>query len=184
MAIYTKFGDKGKTSLLSGTVVPKHHIRIETYGTIDELNTYIGMLRSQDAIYGDTKNTLIDIQDSLFVMGSYLAMDQDPDQASLPAFNEDIIGLLEREIDKMDKDLPPLRNFIHPGGNFIVSACHISRTVCRRAERRLVQMGDETSVNEQFIVFINRLSDYLFVLSRKLAKDTQAEEIPWKPNQK
>lgn len=180
MAIYTKVGDKGMTSLLSGTKVPKHHMRLEAYGTIDELNTHIGLLRSQD-VDETSRAELIAIQDSLFTMASHLAVDNTEIEFSLPEFREDATNDLEKAIDAMDKDLPELKHFIHPGGNNPVSYCHIARTVCRRAERRVVQLNEKTEIPEKFVIYLNRLSDYLFVLARKLSFYSNAEEIPWKP---
>ncbi len=187
MKVYTKTGDKGTTALFGGTRVPKHHIRIESYGTIDELNSYIGLLRDQpiDALY---KNTLIDIQDRLFTVGAILATD--PEKATLkngkarlniPKISEEDIKRLEDEMDLMNADLPPMTHFVLPGGHQIVSFCHIARTVCRRAERLASALNDIEPFQPETLMYINRLSDYLFVLARKLSKDLQAEEIKWVP---
>lgn len=187
MKIYTKTGDKGQTSLLGGTRIFKNHIRIEAYGTIDELNSYIGLVRDQN-IDDHSKNILIEIQDRLFTIGSYLA--SDPEKSNLPAgkagikipqLQEEDVLLLEKEIDKMNETLPEMRSFILPGGHTIVSYCHISRCVCRRAERCVIHLSQNSSVSDLVIKYLNRLSDYLFVLSRKLSHDLRASETLWKP---
>ena len=180
MKIYTKTGDKGQTFLLGGTRVPKHHIRIEAYGTVDELNSWLGLIRDQE-IDSNTKKNLFEIQDRLFTIGSSLASDPEKSKMKIPDLKEDDITLLEKEMDQMNESLPEMRSFVLQGGNPIVSYCHIARCVCRRAERCSIRLSEESFVAELVIKYLNRLSDYLFVLSRKIAKDTGAEETPWKP---
>ncbi len=180
MKIYTKTGDKGKTSLIGGSRVPKYHPRIEAYGTIDELMSYIGLIRDQ-AIDQKSKATLIEIQDRLMTCASILASDCDDSNIKLPTILNTDIEYLETEIDMMEKELPPLSSFVLPGGHTTVSHCHIARTICRRAERIVIQLSENTNVPEQIIRYINRLSDYMFVLSRKLGKDLNIFEIPWQP---
>lgn len=177
--IYTKTGDKGETSLIGGTRVPKYHDRIEAYGTLDELNSFIGLIRDQN-IDTDTKAILIEIQDRIFTAESLLAVDTEhPPLRKLPELSEDDIVFLEKEIDRMNDKLSPIRNFILPGGHPFVSLCHIARTVCRRAERVTIKLKENYEVNELVIKYLNRLSDYLFVLSRKISQDFKADEIPW-----
>ncbi len=178
--IYTKTGDKGETSLIGGTRVKKYHERIEAYGALDELNSFIGLIRDQD-IDLHTKNVLIEIQDRLFTAESLLAVDSDhPPLRKLPELSEEDPILLENEIDKMNEELPPISNFVLPGGHPTVSYCHIARTICRRAERITIKLSENYQVHDLVIKYLNRLSDYLFVLSRKMAKDFNAEEIPWR----
>lgn len=181
MKVYTKTGDKGKTSLFGGARVPKSHDQIAAYGTLDELNSWMGMLRDH-AISESEKAILVHIQETLFTVGSYLATDPNKaDKMKLPALSEDLIEGLERQMDEMDAHLPELRVFVLPGGHKNVSYCHIARTVCRRAERCIVSL-DETQIGVSFAArYINRLSDYLFVLSRFWAHHLGAEEIPWNP---
>jgi cob(I)alamin adenosyltransferase len=180
MKIYTKTGDKGQTSLIGGTRVPKSHIRIEAYGTIDELNSYIGLIRDQQ-IDEHSSQILIEIQDRLFTIGSTLASDTEKSKMKIPDLKEEDITLLEQEMDKMNETLPEMRSFILPGGHTTVSFCHIARCVCRRAERLTIHLSENSFVSELVIKYLNRLSDYLFVLSRKLTHDLHAGEIPWKP---
>ena len=180
MKIYTKKGDKGETSLLGGTRVKKSHIRIESYGTVDELNSWLGLIHDQN-ISADTKKFLIYVQDRLFSIGSHLASDPNKSKAKIPDIREEDIIALEKEIDKMNEVLPEMRSFVLPGGHTTVSYCHIARCVCRRAERCAVRLAVEEKVDDIIIKYLNRLSDYLFVLSRKLSHDLKAEEIPWKP---
>lgn len=188
MKIYTKTGDKGTTALFGGTRVPKHHIRIESYGTIDELNSYIGMIRSQDEIDPHSKKTLVHIQDKLFTLGAILATDPEKailksgkERLNIPKISAADIEFLEVEIDVMNETLPPLTHFVLPGGSTIVSFCHISRTICRRAERIVTELADIEEVPPTVIQYLNRLSDYLFVMARKLTYLTKAEEIKWTP---
>lgn len=179
MKIYTKTGDKGLTSLFGGKRVPKHHLRIEAYGTVDELNSYIGLIRDQK-IDSDTFNVLIEIQDRLFTLGSMLATEPGNEKVKVPQLFEGDITLLEKEIDKMNETLSEMRSFVLPGGHQTVSFCHLARCVCRRAERLAVHLAEVETVHELVVKYLNRLSDYLFVLSRKLTQDNNAKEIPWK----
>lgn len=179
MKIYTKTGDKGLTSLFGGKRVPKHHLRIEAYGTVDELNSYIGLIRDQK-IDSDTFNVLIEIQDRLFTLGSMLATEPGNNKVKVPQLFEKDIVLLENEIDKMNETLSEMRSFVLPGGHQTVSFCHLARCVCRRAERLAVHLAEVETVPEIIVKYLNRLSDYLFVLSRKLTQDNNAKEIPWK----
>ncbi|MFM6954151.1 MAG: cob(I)yrinic acid a,c-diamide adenosyltransferase [Sphingobacteriaceae bacterium] len=180
MKIYTKTGDKGQTSLIGGTRVPKHHLRIESYGTVDELNSYIGLIRDQQ-VSEHQQFLLKEIQDRLFTIGSALASDPEKSKMKIPDLHQEDIELLEKEIDTMTADLPELRHFILPGGSNVVSFCHLARCVCRRAERICVHLSEESFVDEKVMVYLNRLSDYLFVLSRKLCFDNQIEENKWIP---
>lgn len=177
LRIYTKTGDKGQTSLIGGTRLPKHHIRIEAYGEVDELNSWIGLIRDQKIEERHIK-ILLEIQDRLFTIGALLASDGE-NKMKLPEIKEADIVLLEKEIDTMETALPPMKSFVLPGGNTIVSYCHISRCVCRRAERSVLRLAENEKVNELIYKYLNRLSDYLFVLSRKLAHDLNATETPW-----
>ncbi len=187
MKIYTKTGDKGTTSLFGGTRVPKHHVRIESYGTVDEVNSWIGLIRDQE-INPHHKETLTVIQDKLFVIGAVLATD--PEKAILKNGKERLninkisgadIQLLEDEMDIMETQLPPMTHFVLPGGHTTVSYCHIARTVCRRAERLATQLNDIEPFEENVLSYLNRLSDYLFMLSRKLTADLGVNEIKWIP---
>ena len=181
MKIYTKTGDKGVTSLIGGTRVPKHHIRIETYGTVDELNSYIGMIRDLSG-QSDHQNVLLnEIQDRLFTIGSLLAADPEKSRMKLPDLHESDVALLENEIDGMNEYLPELRAFILPGGHPTASWCHLARCVCRRCERLVSHLAEENEVHPLVIVYLNRLSDYLFVLARKVLLDQKKPEINWKP---
>jgi len=180
MKIYTKTGDKGQTSLIGGTRVAKYALRIEAYGTVDELNSYIGLIRDQEIPDSD-KLVLKEIQDRLFTIGSVLATDKENSRVKIPDLhNEDVI-LLEMEMDKMNEFLPPLKHFILPGGNQIASFCHIARCVCRRAERNTVQLAENNPMDENVVIYLNRLSDYLFTLSRKVIFDNKNEENKWFP---
>ena len=182
LKIYTKTGDKGKTSLIGGTKVPKSHIRIESYGTVDELNSFIGLLNDQ---VSDSPSNLVlkEIQDRLFTIGSSLACDPDKEPLlKIPDLKEEDISFLENEIDKMNSMLPAMKSFILPGGHVAVSTAHIVRCVCRRAERICVNMQEnKLFVDPLVIKYLNRLSDYLFVLARYIAHQLKVEEIPWKP---
>jgi len=178
--IYTRGGDKGETSLLGGTRVPKSHERVEAYGNLDELNSFIGLIRDQE-IKPHYREILIGIQENLFIAEALVARDPGKETRSLPVLKEEDISLLEHEIDAMNEDLPPLQHFILPGGHTIVSYCHIARTVCRRAERSLIRLNKISAVEDIIIRFLNRLSDYLFVLARKTGKDLNAAETPWLP---
>ncbi len=180
MKIYTKTGDQGLTSLIGGTRVKKSHLRIETYGTVDELNSYIGLVRDQ-LVNESRKDILKEIQDRLFTIGATLASDPDKAKMKIPDLHEADISLLETEMDNMDLQLPPLKVFVLPGGHQSVSFCHLARTVCRRAERVAIALQEESFVSDLVIKYLNRLSDYLFVLSRVMAHELAAEEVPWKP---
>jgi cob(I)alamin adenosyltransferase len=180
MKIYSKTVDKGQTSLIGGTRVPKHHLRIESYGTVDELNSYIGLIRDQQ-VSEHQQDLLKEIQDRLFTIGSALASDPEKSKMKIPDLHQEDIELLEKEIDTMTADLPELRHFILPGGSNAVSFCHLARCVCRRAERLCVHLSEDSFVDEKVMVYLNRLSDYLFVLSRKLCFDNQIEENKWIP---
>ena len=180
MKIYTKGGDKGKTSLVTGTRVKKYHIRLEAYGLIDELNSYIGLLRSFE-INDRNNEFLINIQHKLFNIGSILAADEKEIKFSLPEINPTDTLNIENEIDFLNETLPALQSFILPGGNQVVSHCHIARTICRKAERKIVKLADEEKIEDELIKFINRLSDYLFVLARAISKEINAKEIKWIP---
>jgi cob(I)alamin adenosyltransferase len=180
MKIYTKTGDKGFTSLIGGTRVVKHHIRIESYGTIDELNSYIGLIRDQDIDVHD-KEILKHIQDRLFTIGSSLASDPEKSRMIIPDLRLDDIEILEKEMDIMNENLPELKHFILPGGNIAISFCHIARCVCRRAERITVHLAEESKVDEKVNIYLNRLSDYLFTLARKIGNDNKIPENQWIP---
>lgn len=176
--IYTRTGDKGSTALIGGTRVPKYHDRIEAYGTVDELNAWVGLLRDQE-IDGHSKEILLEIQDRLFTIESLLAADPDAGVVKLPLLHEEDITLLEKEIDKMNEQLSELTTFILPGGHPIVSYCHLARTVCRRAERLVIKLSTKYSVEPLVIVYLNRLSDYFFVLSRYFSKNFNSTETAW-----
>jgi cob(I)alamin adenosyltransferase len=177
--IYTKTGDKGETSLIGGKRVPKYHERIEAYGTVDELNSYIGLIRDLE-VNNHIKSLLLEIQDRLFTAESLLAEDPETSQRSLPQIFEEDILLLEREIDVMNESLAVLNSFILPGGHPIVSHCHIARCICRRAERITIKLSETQPVSSLVIKYLNRLSDYLFVLARKIGNDLGAKEEIWK----
>ncbi len=181
MKVYTKTGDKGKTSLFGGKRVSKDNPQIESYGMVDELNSWMGLLRDSSQSL-DEKQHFIEIQETLFTIGSYLAVDPEKKaQMQLPALHEEMILNLEKSMDLMDENLPEMKSFVLPGGNPAVSYCHITRTVCRRAERAMVRYGVDDPDIDFAVRYINRLSDYLFVLARKWVIDFKAEEIPWKP---
>jgi len=184
MQIYTRTGDDGTTGLIGGSRVKKYDIRLEAYGTVDELNSYIGVIRSlQTDDHADA--ILAKIQNILFVIGSNLASDESTGliKKKLSCTEDDVL-MLEKEMDQLFTVLPKLNNFILPGGCQASSFCHVARTVCRRAERRIVELSDKTEVESNLIKFINRLSDYLFVLSRKVSMDQKAPEILWNPDHK
>lgn len=183
MKIYTKTGDKGLTSLIGGTRVAKHHIRIESYGTVDELNSYIGLIGCQE-IDSHHQSTLKEIQDRLFTIGASLAADPEKSKMKIPDLLDEDIALLETEINQMNEVLPELKHFILPGGNTTVSYCHIARCVCRRAERLTVALAESSFVDSKVTVYLNRLSDYLFILGRKLGYDAKAVENIWLPRVK
>ena len=187
MKIYTKTGDKGTTALFGGTRVPKHHIRIESYGTVDELNSHIGLVRDQDIDAGH-KKFLERIQNKLFTVGAILATDPEKailksgkERLNIPKISEMDIAELETEMDRMNELLPQMTHFVLPGGHQTVSFCHIAHCVCRRAERLAAQLNDYQSVDEAVLKYLNRLSDYLFVLARMLSQELSADEVKWIP---
>lgn len=177
MKIYTKTGDSGTTGLFGGKRLPKNHLRIETYGTVDELNSYIGLVRDVTTD-NETRDLLKSIQDRLFTIGSNLASDPDKNVIT-PDLHVEDIEVLEKAMDKMNEALPALKNFILPGGHTTVSFCHVARCVCRRAERLVVALNENEPVEPLILKYLNRLSDYLFVLARKLGQDLGAEEVNW-----
>lgn len=181
MKIYTKTGDKGMTSLIGGMRVPKYHPRIETYGTVDELIAFIGLLRDQP-VDDHTREMLVFVQDKLMGCAAMLAAEEANSKTNLPTVSEADIRALETDIDAMDALLEPLTSFILPGGHPTVSLCHVCRTICRRAERLTVKLETETPLPDNLAIFLNRLSDYLFTLSRKLAKDLKVDQIKWNPD--
>jgi cob(I)alamin adenosyltransferase len=182
LKIYTKTGDKGTTSLIGGTKVLKSDLRIEAYGTVDELNSFIGLCSD---LLKNKKNRKIlrQVQDRLFIIGSLLACDPEKEtKMKIPELKEEDIILLEKEIDKMSEVIPPMKNFILPGGHKSVSALHLARCICRRAERCCVRLQQENHEEDSIIIkYLNRLSDYLFVLSRFTGYQLKVKEIPWKP---
>lgn len=180
MKLYTKTGDEGTTSLFGGARVPKYDLRIEAYGTVDELNSCIGLVRDQGLEERHTR-FLLEVQDRLFTLGSHLATQPGKKNIVLPGFEEEDVVKLEQEIDAMDAKLPPMKHFILPGGHTTVSFIHIARCVCRRAERLTVHLAATEEVSPLIIKYLNRLSDYLFILSRDAARTLGAEETPWHP---
>ncbi|WP_296636794.1 cob(I)yrinic acid a,c-diamide adenosyltransferase [Polaribacter sp.] len=187
MKIYTKTGDEGTTALFGGTRVKKYNLRIDSYGTVDELNAYIGLIKDQK-IEDATKNSLLKIQNELFTLGAMLAtppeketLKSGKERLNIPKINSNSIEFLEDEIDAMDSELPQMTHFILPGGHQAVSFCHVARCVCRRAERLCVELNDEEAINSDILKYLNRLSDYLFVLARMLSKQLQVDEIKWIP---
>lgn len=180
MKIYTKKGDTGTTGLIGGTRILKSSLRIEAYGTIDELNSYIGVVRDHD-IMEKYQVQLIEIQDRLFTIGSSLAADPEKSTMKIPDLHLSDVEQLENWMDEMENELPEMKHFILPGGNKAVSFCHVTRCVCRRAERIIVDLKQHEFVAELIISYVNRLSDYLFVLGRKIGQDLGAAEQPWKP---
>jgi cob(I)alamin adenosyltransferase len=178
MKIYTKTGDQGETSLIGGTRVPKYHLRIEAYGTVDELNSWIGLIRDQE-VPSSIKELLLEVQDRLFTIGSLLASDPEKSKMKLPVLEQQDIDLLEKEMDKMEENLPPLKSFILPGGHSTVSFIHIARCVCRRTERLVVHLSEGNLIDSKISIYLNRLSDFLFMLGRYMAKELNASETPW-----
>jgi cob(I)alamin adenosyltransferase len=180
--IYTRTGDKGTTTLIGGTKVPKSHLRIEAYGTVDELNSYTGLCRD---VLTDEKSRaiLLEVQDRLFTIGSSLACDpiKEP-KMRIPDLKDEDVELLEKEMDRMNEDIPAMKSFILPGGHPTISQLHVTRCVCRRAERCCVRLELESLEVEPLIIkYLNRFSDYLFVLSRYICHQLNVAEIPWKP---
>ncbi|GAA4375420.1 cob(I)yrinic acid a,c-diamide adenosyltransferase [Hymenobacter koreensis] len=180
MKIYTRTGDKGLTSLIGGTRVPKSSLRIEAYGTVDELNSWIGLVRDQD-VSTPHRPLLKQVQDRLFTIGATLASDPERARMQLPDLLDTDVEALEREMDRMNEILPELRNFILPGGHQSVSYAHVARCVCRRAERLAIALREESFVPDLVVMYLNRLSDYLFVLSRLMSHDLGSEEVVWQP---
>lgn len=178
MKIYTKTGDKGDTALFGGKRISKGELRIECYGTVDELNSYVGLLRDQ-TVNEKRKSVLIEIQDRLFTIGSILATEPGNTKVKIPALAAADISFLEQQIDSMESELTPMKSFILPGGHPSVSFGHIARTVCRRAERITIRLNQAEEVDAMVITYLNRLSDYIFVLCRKMTKELDAEETPW-----
>ena len=180
MSIYTKTGDKGTTELIGGKRVSKNHLRIESYGCVDELIAFVGLLR--DGLRApDLKQDQVQVQDSLMIVASILATDCEDCEQNLPKLSNEEIVWLENKIDSMELKLPKLSSFILPGGHTSVSQAHIARTVCRRAERTVLSLSETFEVPEVVVKYLNRLSDYFFVLSRYISKEIKAEEIPWQP---
>lgn len=178
-AVYTKTGDKGSTGLVGGRRISKADIRIESYGTIDELNSFIGVLLAEE-LHPETQEFLSKVQHYLFTIGSRLATDpQDVEMLQYSVLSPESVPYIEREIDRMDSTLPPLTGFILPSGGRSVSLCHVCRTVCRRAERRIYALSNESEVDPLITQFINRLSDFFFVLARSEAHRTQGKEVLW-----
>lgn len=187
MKIYTKKGDSGSTALIGGVRVQKNHIRIEAYGTIDELNAYLGLLKDQE-ITEEKKTILLKIQHELFTIGAYLATPPEKEllksgkkRLKISAISENSIAFFEEKIDSMNSELPKMTHFILPGGHATVSFCHIARCICRRAERIVVSLQESSTVDPNIIKYLNRLSDYLFVLARKLSFENKIAEIKWFP---
>lgn len=179
MKIYTKKGDEGKTSLLGGTRVEKHNDRIEAYGTVDELNSYIGLLRDQE-IDDMHKTQLLQIQNDLFTIGAILASDPEKSKVKILGISEEKIVIMEKAIDEWAKNLPEMRSFILPGGHPIISHIHVARCVCRRAERATNRLLPSDISSKIALKYLNRLSDYLFMLARKISSELNIGEIPWK----
>ena len=179
MKIYTKSGDKGLTSLIGGTRVPKSSLRIDCYGTVDELNSYLGLLRDQE-VNAPRREVLKEIQDRLFTIGSHLATDpaKDPRQR-LPDLHVEDVDLLETEMDRLNEALPELREFVLPGGHQSVSFAHVARCVCRRAERTIVALGQAEALRPACRQYVNRLSDLLFVLARVLNRHAGGADVLW-----
>lgn len=179
MKIYTRTGDKGTTMLIGGSRVAKHDLRIETYGTVDELNSHIGLV-ADVADDNETKKLLLEIQDRLFIIGSHLAAEPGKSKMKLPDINAEDLSALEKAIDRMNDSLPEMKFFILPGGHVHVSYCHIARCVCRRAERKVTRLAEQSEVDPLIVTYLNRLSDYLFVLARFTGSRLGIEEKPWK----
>ena len=182
MKVYTKTGDKGETSLIGGRKVSKSDLKIEAYGTVDELNSFIGLLRDQDINQKKERQQLLqDVQDNCFVIGSILATVQGYTKFKLPEITEDHVKQLEDAMDAMEEELPELKYFVLPGGHSSVSTAHVCRTVTRRAERCIIRLSHEEEINPVIIKYINRLSDYFFGLGRKMGQELDAPEIKWVP---
>ena len=179
MKIYTKTGDKGKTSLLSGEKVKKHNVRLNAYGSVDELNSFTGYLISLNINKGH-KVFLTDVQHKLFNLGALLAVKKDVN-FKIPEITDKDIQALETEIDRLNKGIPPLKEFILPGGSAETAQCHICRSVCRRAERTVSELSEKEKIQELLLIYLNRLSDYFFVLARKISQEKEIKETVWKP---
>ncbi len=179
--LYTKTGDKGLTSLLGGDKVPKSHERITAYGDVDELNSFVGLLKDNDSVEARLKQQLYWIQEALFSLGSILAAGSELKKFKLPEITGIEVKQLESWIDHYSAQLPELKNFILPGGHTAVSLCHVCRTVCRRVERNTQKLDQKEPLGENIIPFLNRLSDYFFILARKMALDLEVPETPWIP---
>lgn len=179
LKVYTRTGDKGGTSLFGGTKVEKSHTRIDAYGNVDELNAFIALLRDQEKMPVDISDQLFEIQKKLFSIGTILATEKAPQGFILPTITEQDTKWIEDSIDQFSEGLPELKNFILPGGHPTVSLCHVCRTVCRRAERGIVKLIQDEELDQNLLPFINRLSDYFFVLGRKLGQELKAEEVTW-----
>ncbi|MBK9511829.1 MAG: cob(I)yrinic acid a,c-diamide adenosyltransferase [Cytophagaceae bacterium] len=178
--IYTKTGDKGTTSLVGGTRLDKDHIKIEAYGTVDELNSWMGVIADFEE-NKDRKNVLKEIQDRLFTIGADLASEPEFKKKTLPILYESDVELLEKQMDEMNDAMSPIRHFILPGGHQLVSFTHVARTVCRRAERKVISLSKIEETNPKIVIYLNRLSDFLFVLSRKITSELGIEEVKWTP---
>lgn len=180
--LYTKTGDRGNTSLLGGKKVPKSDLRIDAYGNVDELNSFLGYLKDQTEIENRLKQQIYWIQEHLFTIGSLLATEPGFSGFELPKIAETEVKQLEVWIDKFDSEVPPLKNFILPGGHPAVSISHVCRSVCRRTERSIVALAENEEVDDVIVRFVNRLSDYLFIFARAIAQRLQVPETPWTPN--
>jgi cob(I)alamin adenosyltransferase len=180
MKIYTKTGDAGTTSLFGGERVLKSHYRIDAYGTVDELNSFIGLLRDQP-VNQSRQAILTEIQNKLFTIGAILATEPGNQKVKVPQLYDIDVFNLEKEIDAMDAQLPPIKNFVLPGGHQSISFGHVARTICRRAERLIIGLDAQEKVHPLVVQYMNRLSDYLFVLCRQMAQELKIEETPWKP---
>lgn len=178
--IYTKTGDTGETSLIGGVRVSKSHIRIESYGTVDELNSYLGLIKDQIETK-ELSEIIYEVQDRLFTIGSVLASDPEKSNMKIPDLHQKDVIFLENAIDKMNEVLPELKSFVLPGGNTLASHCHVARCICRRAERLVVLLAQNAPVPELIISYLNRLSDYLFVLARYIVFKNKGIEVPWRP---
>lgn len=180
MKIYTKTGDNGETSILGGKRLSKSNLRIEAYGTVDELNAYVGLVKDQE-VNQKREAFLLAIQNQLFVIGSILATDPEKTNVKIPSLYQEDIQALEKAIDAMNEEIPPLTNFVLPGGHAAISFGHLTRTVCRRAERNVIALSLDDKVDNLIIQYLNRLSDYFFILCRKMHQELNIPEIPWKP---
>ena len=181
MKVYTKTGDKGKTSLIGGEKVYKDEAQIEAYGTVDELNSYLGLVRDHDEIGTSDRDFIISVQNDLFAIGSLLAESKKKNNMKLPQITEEMISNIEKKIDEIELQLEPMRFFVLPGGHKLISHLHITRCICRRAERRIVTLSNQIEVSQIILKYVNRLSDYIFILSRYIALKLDIKETPWLP---